>query len=866
MTDDTAVTTCRTPPAAGAHRAYAGTRAPLLLSPLLKLPIGAIRPLGWLRAQLEALRDGMAGRLHELSRFLDPRDNAWLSPAGAGVHGWEEVPYWLRGFGDLGYVLGDERIIAEARRWIEGLLGSQREDGYFGPESNRALPDLWPNMPALNALQSYYEHSRDERVPSFMARYFKYQMNLPRERLFPDSWQKARAGDNLESAYWLHSRTDEAWLLDLATLTHERTAAWQRGVPTWHGVNLCQGFREPATYYLQSHDRRHLDASERIYQSVMTLYGQVPGGMFGADENARPGYHGPRQGAETCSMVELMRSFELLLEFSGDVRHADRCEEVAFNSLPAAFSPDYRALRYLTAPNVPLSDAESKAPGLDNGGAMLTFDPHRYRCCQHNHTMGWPHFAEHLWMATRDNGLAATLYADCEVAAEVGAAGRVTIHEAGGYPFREWIDFQIDLERPARFPLYLRVPGWTRGASVEINGRPIAAAPQAEAYVRLERQWSTGDRVRLRLPMTVETRRWRTNADSVSVRRGPLWFALEIDEAWRRIAGSEEWPVYEVLPRSRWNYGLVLDGNSEWRIANGENARLGPGAADGPRAPTPTPSDAEVRRYSGSRARSDGPQPPAPASWARHRADAPGCFQVQIAPGPLPAQPFTQQAAPLRIRAQGRRIDAWQLDHTGLIDELQSSPARSAAPREDITLVPMGCARLRIAAFPVIAETPDAIRWSVPPRPAHPDADRYDPRARGAAAAPASSSDFSAPPLIVWPRRGDVAAVVYELGARRRVCAVGVYWGHDAQNMGNCALPVSWRLLYWAGAPVAGGDAWRGVEGVSAYGVEPDRWHELSFKPVLTEVLRIELQPRAGYAAAMLRWRVDLEAPAGQGV
>ena len=50
----------------------------------------------------------------------------------------------------------------------------------------------------------------------------------------------------------------------------------------------------------------------------MGLYGQVPGGMFGADENSRPGYTGPRQAAETCSMVEFMHSFEMLLKITGN--------------------------------------------------------------------------------------------------------------------------------------------------------------------------------------------------------------------------------------------------------------------------------------------------------------------------------------------------------------------------------------------------------------------------------------------------------------------------------------------------------------------------------------------------------------------
>ena len=72
--------------------------------------------------------------------------------------------------------------------------------------------------------------------------------------------------------------------------------------------------------------------------------------MWGGDENSRPGYVDPRQAVETCGMVEQMASDELLFQFTGDPLWAENCEDVAFNTLPAAFMPDYRSLRYLTAP------------------------------------------------------------------------------------------------------------------------------------------------------------------------------------------------------------------------------------------------------------------------------------------------------------------------------------------------------------------------------------------------------------------------------------------------------------------------------------------------------------------------------------
>src|SRR5207302_17135 len=75
-------------------------------------------------------------------------------------------------------------------------------------------------------------------------------------------WPKMRIGDNIESIYWLYNRTGDAWLLDVAKKVHEHGADWVSGVPNWHGVNLTEGFREPATYWLQTHDLKHLQATK----------------------------------------------------------------------------------------------------------------------------------------------------------------------------------------------------------------------------------------------------------------------------------------------------------------------------------------------------------------------------------------------------------------------------------------------------------------------------------------------------------------------------------------------------------------------------------------------------------------------------
>jgi hypothetical protein len=355
-TAETIVSNIDRPDTTEANSHYTGNRKPLQAQHLIKLPVGSIRPGGWLLRYLELQRDGLTGKLGEISAWLAKENNAWLNKDGMGEYGWEEVPYWLKGYANMGYVLNDKKIIEESKVWLNAALESQQEDGYFGPKIlKNGKPDLWGNMIMLWCLQSYYEYSSDERVLPFMEKYFAWQSKLPDSLLLEDYWENSRGGDNLYSIYWLYNRTEgKEWLLDLAQKIHNNTADWHQAnnLPNWHNVNIAQCFREPATYYLQTGNREDLEATYNNFRLIRARYGDVPGGMFGADENAREGYRDPRQGVETCGMVEHMASDELLMGITGDPFWADHAEDVAFNTYPAAVMPDFRALRYITSPNM----------------------------------------------------------------------------------------------------------------------------------------------------------------------------------------------------------------------------------------------------------------------------------------------------------------------------------------------------------------------------------------------------------------------------------------------------------------------------------------------------------------------------------
>jgi hypothetical protein len=654
------VQTVTAPPADSHNQFYVSNREPLRPSAFVRLPIGSITPHGWLRNELFLEADGMTGHLEEISHWCSFQNSGWADPTSPQKQGWEELPYWLKGYGDLGYVLKDQNIIDETKKWIDSIMKGQDETGWFGPRDllhSRDCDghvDLWPNMLVLNIMQSWYEYSQDERILPFMTRYFKWELNYPEQDFLHGYWPKIRGGDNLESVYWLYNRTGEAWLLDLAKKIHRHTYNWTDGPPNLHNVNFAQSFREPAEYWQQANDQRFLDGTQRQYDTVMGTWGQVPGGGFGADENARKGYIDPRQGFETCGIVEFMHSFEMLERITGSPRWSDRCEDLAFNSLPTALTPDEKGLHYLTCPNQVILDHTNKAPGINNRGTMFSYSPGAvYRCCQHNVAMGWPYFAEELWLATPDNGLCASIYSASEVTARVGHGQEVKITEDTQYPFSEAISFTMTLSRATAFPLYLRVPRWCDTPIVQINDSPANFDAKPGTFIVIQRKWTSGDRVTLHLPMKITLRVWHRNRDSVSVDRGPLTFALQVGERWQKYGSDADWPDYEVFPTTPWKYGLIVD------------------------AQNPAAS-----------------------------------FKVEQKEGDLAHQPFTPDNAPIRLTASGKQIPQWKTDTNRLLEPLQQSPVKSDQPTQTITLIPMGAARLRISAFPVIGEGPDAHQWT----------------------------------------------------------------------------------------------------------------------------------------------------------
>jgi uncharacterized protein len=638
---------------------YITNQPPLAAQPYTALPLGAIHPEGWLLKMLELQRDGLTGQLDSVYRLVCGPDNGWLGGQGDC---WERGPYWIDGLVPLAYILDDPGLKAKVQEWIEWSIANQRENGYFGPypldenapkikgTQQTNSEDWWPKMVMLKALQQYYTATKDERVIKLMSGYFRYELeNLPANPLGKWTfWAEQRGGDNLQVVYWLYNITREKYLLELAELIHKQTFPWTtvysdntlrcvNPYPDLHCVNVAQGLKEPVIYYQQHPDQKYIDAVKEGLDALHDCHGFV-NGMYGADENL----HGndPTQGSELCSAIEMMYSFESIIPITGDVYFADYLEKVAFNVLPTQIGDRFMRRQYFQQVNQVLITDEFRNFDIDGNARICFGTTTGYPCCLTNMHQGWPKFVQNLWYATADNGLAALVYGASRVKAFVAGGKEAEFLEETAYPFSDRILFTYTGKESLKFPLHLRIPGWCETPAITVNGQAVNYT--GGGIVVINRTWNENDKVELTLPMKVRLSRWYEN--SLGIERGPLVYALRVEEKWKEVKTSQ-FPdtFFEVEPASPWNYGIS----------------------------------------------------------AKHMAEQD--FKVTVEEK-ISAMPWNLENAPIRITAQGKKIPEWTLQNhsAGKLPYPGWPDRQNNSPLEEITLIPYGCSTLRIAEFPVV--------------------------------------------------------------------------------------------------------------------------------------------------------------------
>lgn len=210
---------------------------------------------------------------------------------------WEEQAYWLRGTRELAVLLKDERLLNLTGEYIEAILGSAEDDGWFGPkclkyplgrDSKEKIVDVWPHIIVIDMLKSYYDDFGDERVLKVLDGFFRFvadpSNNCLMSRNLPelgDIWQPAiqntRACDILPHLSWMYAHTGEKYLIDLAERYIKPTATLLMRKNTVHITEsvLLKALDIRLAIINLAADTADLKKSEKLYNDFIRDFWQT---------------------------------------------------------------------------------------------------------------------------------------------------------------------------------------------------------------------------------------------------------------------------------------------------------------------------------------------------------------------------------------------------------------------------------------------------------------------------------------------------------------------------------------------------------------------------------------------------------------
>ena len=642
----------------------------------LPLPPGAVEPDGWLRDWCLAARDGFTGHMDE---YDDEFKRAWAPDHKMtgerlfwykGAWPYEGGGYWFDGLARLGYALHDEALIAQAKKRLYAVADSMNTRGLLflwwldreNPGDRKAVNDalggwpLWTCGLLGRAMTGFYAGSGDRHVLEALENAYSADPNCLRSITGSVSnpwpaydtycWTGSRGIAAALDA--MFKQKDVGLVPNLKRYSEAPDLEPGTTVDNAHVVEFLESTTPWAVGYLWTGDKRYLDAAVG-WHDLLERVAMQPYGVPVSDE-----WYGPTgafRGSETCDVAGYVWSQISLLLVSGEGRMADRAERAFFNAGPATVSRDFKTHVYFQSPNrfANLSPDFPHGPRAEGGAYERKHSP---LCCTAALNRIVPWYVTHMWMATYDNGLAATCYGPCKVTAMVADRVPIVITCKTSYPFNETIEISVQPAREAAFPLEFRIPGWCTAPVLGVNGSAVAIKRDPKGFVRVQRTWKPGDTARLHLPMTASL---RTGRDAAT---GGPW-----DGSHRATSVTiPDKDSARGVPYASVSYGPLL---FALPIADTANAN------------TPDPS----------------------ARW-KFALDVqdPNLAVERTA---MPARWDWPLAAPLKLHANAVEI-AWSPDSKA--PRLPLLPAAKGKSPERVTLIPYGCTKFRISMFPVTAE------------------------------------------------------------------------------------------------------------------------------------------------------------------
>ena len=429
----------------------------------------------------------------------------------------------------------DPDLRTKVDRLVARWTATQEPDGYLGTHDVKdrwESWDVWVPAHDMLGLLSYAAHSGNAGASEAARRVADRVLADfgPGKRLLhtgphagmassailePMVWLYGETGDDryLDFARWI---VDENWeaeggpaisrsLLDHGRITHTGTAKAAEMLICFTG--LVELYRATGDFqYLEP----VLIGWRDIVEHHLYITGSASTGEYFLPSHALRNDGFLMLGESCVSMTWLYLNLSLG-RLTGEAKSWDMAEQTLYNHLLGAQSDDGRGWAYYL--------------GLR--------DSKRYRwhtdpdCCPSRGTRALAQMPTHLFSLT-DDGLAVNFYEPATADLPVPGAGMVRLTQSGRYPFAGTVELRVDPEAPSRFVLQFRVPGWCDRRQLWVNDQRQEFSGGDNGYVRVDRTWRSGDRLRLEFAMpTRVVADHDGNAGRVAFVRGPLVFAAD---------------------------------------------------------------------------------------------------------------------------------------------------------------------------------------------------------------------------------------------------------------------------------------------------------------------------------------------------
>ena len=221
---------------------------------------------------------------------------------------------------------------------------------------------------------------------------------------------------------------------------------------------------------------------------------------------------------ESCAAIGNMMWNWRMLTATGEAKYTDVIERALYNGINSGMSLDGTLYCYRN----PL--------GFDpSGGDQIRNPWYDTTCCPPNLERTFAALPGYFYSTSKD-GVYLHLYDNSQLDWHLHDGTGLKVTQKTNYPWDGTADITVTPEKPTEFTFYLRIPGWSEGTEVKLNGKAVSGATAGQ-YLPMRRQWTPGDVISVKFNMapqvTEANPRVAEDFGRVAVQRGPLVYCLE---------------------------------------------------------------------------------------------------------------------------------------------------------------------------------------------------------------------------------------------------------------------------------------------------------------------------------------------------